>query len=341
MSRIKDLQNIPNNCINIVDTIVFFFPELKSKYVELIIRLLKRDTVDEERIKSIFRELLGNDSSKIDSMNFKRTDSLSFHLKIQLLERISEQIDINNITRFAEYNERGLIDRNDLSSYESFDDIIRSVSAAEIKETIKKMESQTIMVYEDDIWILVKPLSPLSSKKYGSGTKWCTTSNDHEYFYRYSSEGILIYCINKISGKKIAFYKPLNGSSEGISFWDERDKRIDSIETGLPTEIVQIIINDASTNSRTNLSYLTDNEKHLFFNNKNEIPKKYIDHPLDDLQGHRGDGAEWPIRNIDNGNEIAERNMAIESQAPMELGDFDNDMGEMEVASPIRSRPSL
>ena len=43
MSRIKELREDPNNNINFVDTILFFFPDLKSKYIDLFIRILKKN----------------------------------------------------------------------------------------------------------------------------------------------------------------------------------------------------------------------------------------------------------------------------------------------------------
>jgi hypothetical protein len=61
----------------------------------------------------------------------------------------------------------------------------------------KNLSKEINVVYEDDEWFLLKPLTLESSVKYGYGTKWCTASKDHsEPFYEYSSRGILIYIIN-------------------------------------------------------------------------------------------------------------------------------------------------
>ena len=83
--------------------------------------------------------------------------------------------------------------------------MLNQLSLADIKSELKGLENETIKVYEDDVWLLVRPLSYLSSKKYGSNTKWCTTTESNsEYFIKYSSKGVLIYCINKKTGYKVA-----------------------------------------------------------------------------------------------------------------------------------------
>ena len=52
--------------------------------------------------------------------------------------------------------------------------------------------------YEDDKWVIVRPLTFASSVKYGASTRWCTTYQaEKQYFERYWRQGILIYFINK------------------------------------------------------------------------------------------------------------------------------------------------
>ena len=290
MSRLKELQSNPSNCINIVDTIAFFFPDLKSKYIEMLVRLMKRDAVPIESIRSIYFEFFGDKVISTESINQKKIDSLTFNIQIQIMQKLSNEIDIKHILEFVDFNERGLIEKNDLTAYESFDEMVCQVSAAGIKDTIKKMESQTVKIHDDDDWILVRPLTPISSRKYGSGTKWCTTSLDNNYFINYSNNGILIYCIHKKSGKKVAVYKPLNSVAEGISFWNERDSHIDSIESGLPSEIIRIVLHEINSNPRTNISYLTDLEREKLFNSDTsqkkesgrEVRNIVVGYPLDD-----------------------------------------------------------
>jgi hypothetical protein len=71
-----------------------------------------------------------------------------------------------------------------------------------------------------------------ASLKYGAGTKWCTAmKNEPEYFYRYSKNGILIYLINKVSGRKFGCYSEENNR---VNIYNEVDESIDSFHMGLP-----------------------------------------------------------------------------------------------------------
>ena len=114
--------------------------------------------------------------------------------------------------------------------------------------------------YEDDEWLIVRPLSHLASRKYGAGSKWCTAAtNDSHTFYDYTSSGCLVYIIKKTENFKVAAYKRLH-DGDGLSFWNQIDNRIDSIESGLPFEIlskVKTIIDKGECN----FDLLSDKQK--------------------------------------------------------------------------------
>jgi hypothetical protein len=106
-------------------------------------------------------------------------------------------------------------------------------------------------MYEDDEWLVLRPLTRESSVKYGAGTKWCTASTNEEYqFYRYTRRGILIYTINKKTGQKVAAFKNTDPYNEPeLSFWNEIDTRIDSYEAELPEFIMKLIFTEFKTTS--------------------------------------------------------------------------------------------
>jgi hypothetical protein len=103
----------------------------------------------------------------------------------------------------------------------------------------------------------------LASKKYGANTKWCTTQeNNPEYYLKFSRRGILIYVINKITGNKIGVFKNIDMSyAKEISFWNMVDERIDSMESELPSDILNIIKDDFNQTTLTNWELLSDDEK--------------------------------------------------------------------------------
>jgi hypothetical protein len=107
---------------------------------------------------------------------------------------------------------------------------------------MKEMETQIIKIHEDDEWLLLRPLTYASSKKYGSNTKWCTTQETNpEYFTKYSSKGVLIYCINKVNGYKVASFYSLDKNDPEFSYWNQKDTRIDSTDSELTLELIGFI----------------------------------------------------------------------------------------------------
>ena len=88
----------------------------------------------------------------------------------------------------------------------------------------------------------------LASKKYGANTKWCTTSESNpEYFLKYCERGVLIYCMNKKTGYKVASFYSLKSSDPEFSFWNQKDTKIESMDSELSDSMLRII-RDVSKN---------------------------------------------------------------------------------------------
>jgi hypothetical protein len=186
----------------------------------------------------------------------EKIDTLSIHelhFIYVFLDSVGRE-NITNLLKFAEYNERKLIVRNDISTYKNFDELENQINLAEIKIMGKELQSQTQILHDTDEWLVLKPLSFEASLKYGASTKWCTAmKNDPEYFIRYSKRGIVIYCINRSTGEKIAAFKNLNTDYEyETSFWDVKDIRVDSMDTNLPEHILNIIRDEFTNTKLTN-----------------------------------------------------------------------------------------
>lgn len=256
MSRIKELKSHPDHNINVVDMLSLVLNDPKAAYLETLLRLMK-NSKDYEKINTELRDhflfTYGLSRKQVmDIPDFK----LNFYFKFLDTAFLTE--DIKTFKRFCELCERNLITNSDLTTYSSFDQISQAVGAAELKLDMRELEKQTIKIYEDDEYLAVKPLTYLSSKKYGSNTKWCTTS--YEYFKRYSTNGILIYIINKLSGKKCACFYSLLAHEKEFSFWDQKDKKVDSIECDLPDDIINTIKNEVTNVRKSNRSYLTNEQ---------------------------------------------------------------------------------
>jgi len=275
MSTIKDLKNSPENSINIIDALKLFAPKGKSKYLTLINSLMRKSmNFDEEseKIKNHLKAIY-----KFEDTDFEGLQPLQLVLMDRAIFSMFDELLLTKFQKFCDYNERGLISKNDLTTYNGFDEIYKEVVAAELKEVEKELESHIIKIYDDGEWLVLKPLTHLSSKKYGAGTKWCTSSeHEKDYFERYSRDGILIYIINRKTNYKVACYRNL--SEREVSFWDVLDTRIDSIQTELPLKIMDIVKSEVLNNLVPNNSLITKDIKKQkllgLFNKPNLIRKE-------------------------------------------------------------------
>jgi hypothetical protein len=260
MSRIEELkkQN-PNLSINVIDIINEILS--KSKYTEMSVNLIKNkfDTKDNNK-KHIIDELVNE-----YQLNRQLLDEKEYLEVMNIYKVLSDYFGYSNaqtLFKFIELNEKKLIINNDLSTYKTFDELDLQISLAELRGIDKEMEKQCLKLMENDEWLVLKPLSYLASLKYGSSTKWCTAMKDNpDYYFRYTKRGILIYVINKKTGNKVAGFKSLDDSyEEETSFWNILDKRIDSLEAGLPHEIMDIFKDEFANNKVTNWNLLSDDE---------------------------------------------------------------------------------
>ncbi len=225
----------------------------KSKYVELAVNLIKNNAnnTDEYQIDEIMRDLDRNYG--IPKHVLEGLGKTEIQILYNALFTVGSP-NVSNLIKFAEYNERKLVDKNDLSTYKSFEELETQLGLVELKLMDKELQAQTQVLYSADEWLVLKPLSYEASLKYGANTKWCTAmKHEREYFTRYSKRGIVIYCINRSTGEKIAAFKSINPDYEAeTSFWNAQDARLDSMETNLPYYILSIIRDEFTHTTQTN-----------------------------------------------------------------------------------------
>jgi hypothetical protein len=147
--------------------------------------------------------------------------------------------------------DKGQIENTDVTSYKDIESIRGAITLASMKELTKDLEGQVIKEFEDERWVILRPLTFSASAKYGSSTRWCTTyQKEKNYFEKYWRQGILVYFINKKTGYKFAGYKGLLGGDE-FSFWNSEDNRVDYLDVDADDylfPIVRRIFKSTSTN---------------------------------------------------------------------------------------------
>lgn len=205
MAKKKDLKVInPEYSIDVIEVLADNDPTESNKYLPFMIKQTK-DWVD-----WIHNELKN--------------------------ETFKEMFEI--IKDFEDLSQRNLLENKDIYSYESNRDIIEAVKFAKEKVTrseVKKKETEVI--YEDDKWLVVFPLTTRSSNMYGKATKWCVASEDHnygKYFKQYTENGVLVFVIDKTVKdsecrtnmmSKVAFHNDRN-KEDGITAWDVKDSQM-------------------------------------------------------------------------------------------------------------------
>jgi len=277
MSRIKDLRTNEDYNLNIVSILEMFSPEGKSKYTETLLRMMKNTPNLKDHSKEIKLVLIDKfpfiEKSKLDLMS-----DIQMMLLYKFIDGFFNMEDLQKYRKFCEYNERNLIEQNDLTTYKSFEQMISAMSVAEMKAEEKELETQVIKIHEDSEWLMVRPLTFKSSCKYGANTKWCTTTeHNQEYYNKYSKRGVLIYCINKKTGYKVAAFYSLDKNEPEFSYWNQKDTRIDSTDSNLPLELIGFIrdyVKDPKVKSNTAMLSGDQKKKELVTGRKAAISER-------------------------------------------------------------------
>lgn len=261
-SNIKKLAADSNHTLNMVEVFKMFSPEGKTKYVDMFLKVIKNTP----NMKSHVDEIK---STLVKSLPWITKDQLDqfgdfemiFYYKF--LDSMFTWEDLKSFRKFCELNERGLIEQNDVSKYKTFEEIQSQLQIAEMKVNEKEMEKQIIKVREDSEWLILRPLTFESSKKYGANTKWCTTQeNNPDYFLKYAKKGVLVYILNKKNGYKVASFYSLDKNDPEFSWWNQKDARIDSLDAEVTNEIRELIREvSKGKNAKSNNALLDDKER--------------------------------------------------------------------------------
>jgi hypothetical protein len=254
LKQLKE-QN-PNFNINIIDILSKIDNTKTKKLIPFLVKLIKN------KINNINDDF---DYYRLNERPHMKNVSLEFcdfqrPLIMLILDNYVGFDNVELIPVFVDYLERGLIDNKDISTYQTMSDLVNEIGKASTKEMLSKDRKSIMVVHDDDEWMFFKPLTYSASVAYGYGTKWCTSmKNESEYFYRYSKNGVIIYVINKVTGKKFGIH---SNDEVRMGIYDETDKQIDSFETDIPNNLIMKLFNLLDLkNNKTNFEFFSDEEK--------------------------------------------------------------------------------
>ena len=159
------------------------------------------------------------------------------------------QTAVEIIKDFDKYQSN--LEKRDINQYNNLWDLDSVLEPIKAKERDRELEKQVERIYENDKFLVVRPLTRQASCKYGANTKWCTTSPDAGHFERYT-QGLqrLYYIINKANSKnqnysKVAIHLNTDGTK---SYWDSQDSPLSDREKNIFNyafpEIVEAIDED-------------------------------------------------------------------------------------------------
>ena len=227
----SQLEPLGDEAIQYAEKIIEQDPSTTKKYSEWGIKKLidtKKDPHYEYQDKSI-----------IDIASIIISQIIKYHQIVDRLspEKVRTMFDFNKIhDHFSDKKTEDKINSRpkDINSFtnlvdlnyfnEQYNEYVENV------QTEKDIKKEADKIYEDDRFLIIRPLSHKSSCYYGANTTWCTTSEGHDdYFNRYTSKGKLYYIIDKKSSDKtygkMALLVPFgNGTPEVYNQEDHGEK---------------------------------------------------------------------------------------------------------------------
>lgn len=261
MSRVDTLKKqFPHLDISLLDIICDIDGTESHKYSQLLCKIFNKFLTLDEVSFSERQEWISDNKKTFERLKIPVSENQSVnYIKRRMMDMIRFD-DIELFQEFKSYIEKNQIPQTDITKYSDMNDIRNAVSFANLKSLQKKLEKQVHKEFEDDKWLMVRPLSFESSSVYGAGTKWCTTyKHEKEYFFKYFYNGSLVYIINKLTGYKVALHIEYVNSNGDISFWNAEDSKVDflslEIEEYLIPHIKKIV-----KSKKKNSDFLTKDE---------------------------------------------------------------------------------
>jgi hypothetical protein len=237
MAKIKEIiEMAPASFkISLLDVLMAMDMSKTKKYVPLMLRVIQNveDEKSSYRVEEDFNAEI-RDYYGVSNL----PETIDPKVAYVLLQVIGSDTT-RDLMNFMDSFEKGYFKGVDITTITSKKELSRLNGLTALNKIGKELAKQVQKDFEDEEWLMVRPFTYESSVRYGYGSKWCTSmEKSAEHFFRYSNNGTLIYCLNKKTGDKVAAFYEVG---EGLSFWNAEDSRIDSMFSGLPNYIMDVI----------------------------------------------------------------------------------------------------
>jgi hypothetical protein len=254
IKKIKKENDLIN--VSLIDLMGKLDTSETKKYTQFLVKILKKSFDND--IKYMVKESSSRERKLDEVLGDNTFDSW---MTKRLIGHLYGWDEMNLFVEFCDYMERGLTNEKDVSKYDSWEMVATEVYQAKNRDLFKKAKKQVKVVYEDDQYFCIKPLTYEASVSYGYQTKWCTASvHEQSYFYNHSRDGVLVYVIDKINNVKFGFYH----NDHQIQIYNQKDDRVDSMETGLPLELLHKLFSGMKSDVKDkNFNYKLFDESEL------------------------------------------------------------------------------
>jgi hypothetical protein len=198
----------------------------------------------------------------------------------------------------------------DINQYKTFAELKNAINQYEnrIRREVQTIEGADI-VYENDQFTVVAPLTTEASCYYGAGTKWCTASSaDNTHFNNYMKDGKLFYILDKTKATSDRFYKValLKKFDGDESYFDAPDNKFTNgwiMGTNELARIKQYIDLYIRERYAKELEIWGDKEKAAIERKRlQRVEEQRIENQLINEANERRDNDEWSLDNLSEGD---------------------------------------
>jgi DNA repair exonuclease SbcCD ATPase subunit len=195
--------------------------------------------------------------------------------------------------------------KTDINQYQSLDELLKALNDYQNKprREYKKIEGGNV-VFENDRFLIVNPLTHQTSCYYGKGTKWCTAADSDHHFNLHNSDGKLFYILDKALptsdvNYKVALLQKFDGDS---SFWNAKDDKMPEKwfvqHNPQSKEIMEAVNGYLESQFKEQLEIFRDKERAKLERERQEKLRirRIIEQRRDEADERRAEG-EWDLTN--------------------------------------------
>lgn len=181
--------------------------------------------------------------SDLVDFNHKYSDFILKTLEPESDIDMNVDIAIGLVKDFDKYQNQ--LPKKDINQYVSVNELEKVIDFVIKKKESAELEKQAKKIYQKGDFVVVQPKTEEASCKYGSETRWCTSSKGSGNFGRYTAgRQALYYIINKAKSTNKNYSKVAVHFDDGANmrYWDTQDspmtqREIDVFEYAFPEMI--------------------------------------------------------------------------------------------------------